>query len=147
MPHYAISANLLKVLRYGLLDFPVMSDDNSDSEPELLLPEEPDDFLPPPPSPTTTTYTLGTPPQETLTLRLVGHNPLWGHALWNAGKITSAYLETHASDLVSGKAVLELGAGAGLPSLTCALRGASQVIYRFQLSRWNPMTDVMKCSR
>ena len=147
MPHYAIFASLLEVLRYGLLDFPVMSDDNSDSEPELFFPEEPDDFLPPPPSPTTTTYTLSTPPQETLTLRLVGHSPLWGHELWNAGKIASAYLETHASDLIGGKTVLELGAGAGLPSLTCALRGASQVIHQLQFSRWNPMIDGMKCNR
>jgi nicotinamide N-methyltransferase len=29
---------------------------------------------------------------------------------------------------VKGKTVLELGAGAGLPSLVCALNGASQVV-------------------
>jgi nicotinamide N-methyltransferase len=48
--------------------------------------------------------------------------------LWNAGRIISAYLEEHADDLVKEKTVLELGAGAGLPSLVCALNGASQVV-------------------
>ena len=103
------------------------SDSDSDSEPFMLLPEEPADFLPPPPPPTTTTHTLTTAPHETLALRLVGHNPLWGHHLWNAGLVISTYLETHAARLVAGKRVLELGAGAGLPSLVCALRGAAKV--------------------
>lgn len=51
-----------------------------------------------------------------------------GHYLWNAGKIISAHLERHAEQLVRGKTVLELGAGAGLPSLTAALNGASAVV-------------------
>ncbi|OAK95544.1 hypothetical protein IQ06DRAFT_60653 [Phaeosphaeriaceae sp. SRC1lsM3a] len=63
-----------------------------------------------------------------LTVRLVGHNPLWGHHLWNAGRTTSTYLEEHAAALVQNKTVLELGAGAGLPSLVCALNGAKQVV-------------------
>jgi nicotinamide N-methyltransferase len=105
----------------------MFDDSDSDSEPFPLLPDEPTDFLPPPPPATTTTHTLTTAPNETLTLRLVGHNPLWGHHLWNAGLVISGYLETHATRLVRGKTVLELGAGAGLPSMTCALRGASKV--------------------
>ena len=40
----------------------------------------------------------------------------------------STYLEEHSDDLVKGKTILELGAGAGLPSLVCALNGASQVV-------------------
>jgi EEF1A N-terminal glycine/lysine methyltransferase len=51
-----------------------------------------------------------------------------GHHLWNAGRTTSTYLEQHASTLVKDKTVLELGAGAGLPSLVCALSGAKQVV-------------------
>lgn len=38
------------------------------------------------------------------------------------------YLEDNAENLVKGKDVLELGAGAGLPSLVCAARGARQVV-------------------
>jgi len=48
--------------------------------------------------------------------------------LWNAGRTISAYLEERAGDLVKDKTVLELGAGAGLPSLVCALNGASQTV-------------------
>jgi EEF1A N-terminal glycine/lysine methyltransferase len=38
------------------------------------------------------------------------------------------YLERNCHELVSGKNILELGAGAGLPSLVCSLKGASTVI-------------------
>jgi len=51
-----------------------------------------------------------------------------GHFLWNAGRTIAAYLEEHADSLVKGKTVLELGAGAGLPSLVCALSGAEQTV-------------------
>lgn len=37
-------------------------------------------------------------------------------------------MEERADELVKGKTVLELGAGAGLPSLVCALNGASQTV-------------------
>ncbi|CCX05286.1 putative methyltransferase-domain-containing protein [Pyronema domesticum] len=103
------------------------SDSEDDGAPFALIPDEPADFRPPPPQPTTSTYTLTTAPHETLSLRLVGHNPLWGHHLWNAGIVLSAYLEQH-TELFAGKTVLELGAGAGLPALTCALRGATKVV-------------------
>ncbi|KAI9783757.1 MAG: nicotinamide n-methyltransferase [Candelina submexicana] len=65
---------------------------------------------------------------EVLTLRLIGHSPLWGHLLWNAGRVISDYIEGHAEDFVRAKNILELGAGAGLPSLVCALHGAQRVI-------------------
>lgn len=42
--------------------------------------------------------------------------------------MTSKYLEDHAEPLVNDKTVLELGAGAGLPSLICALHNAKQVL-------------------
>ena len=86
---------------------------------------EPADYYPPSPTPTTETHTLRS--GETLTLRLVGHNPLWGHHLWNAGRLVSTYLEDHAS-LITGRTVLELGAGAGLPSLVCGVLGAKPVV-------------------
>lgn len=100
---------------------------HSDSEPDsgLNLFADPDDFYPPSPKPTTETHTLQS--GQPLTVRLVGHNPLWGHHLWNAGRIISTYFETHPA-LVAGKTVLELGAGAGLPSLISARLGARKVV-------------------
>lgn len=52
-----------------------------------------------------------------------------GHHLWQAGRIISNYLEQHATELhIHHASVLELGAGAGLPSLICAFHGASRVL-------------------
>jgi EEF1A N-terminal glycine/lysine methyltransferase len=87
--------------------------------------DEPQDFYPPSPKPTTEKHTLLS--GRELSLRLVGHNPLWGHHLWNAGRVISTYLESQAS-LIKGRTVLELGAGAGLPSLVCAILGAKTVV-------------------
>jgi nicotinamide N-methyltransferase len=99
---------------------------NSDSDSETLdLFTEPSDYYPPSPKPTTEAHTLIS--GEVLTLHLVGHNPLWGHHLWNAGRLISTYLEKNPS-LIANKTVLELGAGAGLPSLVCAVLGARKVV-------------------
>lgn len=38
------------------------------------------------------------------------------------------YLYDHARDLVHGRTILELGAGAGLPSIATAIWGAKQVV-------------------
>lgn len=54
--------------------------------------------------------------------------PCQGHHLWNAGRTIADHLEQHSTALVANKTVLELGAGAGLPSLVCALNGASTVV-------------------
>ncbi|CAI6332808.1 unnamed protein product [Periconia digitata] len=88
--------------------------------------QEPADYYPPEKQPTFATHKMldGTE----LNIRLVGHNPLWGHFLWNAGRTISLYLEEHAHDLVKNKSILELGAGGGLPSLVCAIKGASRVV-------------------
>ena len=51
-----------------------------------------------------------------------------GHLLWHASRVTADYLEEHAGTLVRDRTVLELGAGAGLPSLVCALHGATKVV-------------------
>jgi nicotinamide N-methyltransferase len=55
-------------------------------------------------------------------------SPQQGHLLWNAGRTLATYLETNADSLIRGKTVLELGAGAGLPSLVSAIHGAKQVV-------------------
>ncbi|KAF7912026.1 uncharacterized protein EAE98_011783 [Botrytis deweyae] len=100
-----------------------MADSDFEDGPDLFA--EPEDYYPPSPKPTTETHTLLS--GQTLTLHLVGHNPLWGHHLWNAGRIISNYLEKSPS-LITSKSVLELGAGAGLPSLTCASLRAKNVV-------------------
>ncbi|KAH7403339.1 hypothetical protein BKA64DRAFT_776756 [Cadophora sp. MPI-SDFR-AT-0126] len=100
-------------------------DSLSDGDGGLDLFTEPADYYPPSPTPTTETHTLLS--GRILTVTLVGHNPLWGHHLWNAGRLISTYLEKNPS-LVQNKTVLELGAGAGLPSLVCAVLGARKVV-------------------
>ncbi|KIW03633.1 uncharacterized protein PV09_05385 [Verruconis gallopava] len=99
--------------------------DAEDGE-DFSLFEEPRDFFKPEAQPTFVSHTLLS--GKKLTLRLVGHNPLWGHFLWNAGRTIADYLEENASEYVKGRNILELGAGAGLPSLICALNGANRVI-------------------
>ena len=53
------------------------------------------------------------------------HHSLWGHMLWNAGREAASAVE--GLDL-AGKAVLEIGAGMGLPSLVANLCGARLVV-------------------
>ncbi|RMD41760.1 hypothetical protein DV735_g3363, partial [Chaetothyriales sp. CBS 134920] len=102
------------------------SDDDSDQDNGLDLFQEPADFYPPEKEPSFVQYTLQDGP--TLSLRLIGHSPLWGHLLWNAAQVVTAFIEERAAELVQAKTVLELGAGAGLPSLACAIHGAKQVV-------------------
>ncbi|KAI4688029.1 uncharacterized protein J4E84_004957 [Alternaria hordeiaustralica] len=92
----------------------------------LNLFQEPTDFYEPEKQATFASHQLLS--GKELTVRLVGHNPLWGHFLWNAGRTISEYLEENAKELVENRTVLELGAGAGLPSLVCALNGAAQTV-------------------
>jgi len=99
------------------------SDDESDA---FNLFTEPKDFYQPEKPATYTSYT--TKQGIEVPLRLVGHNPLWGHLLWNAGQIIAKYIEDDAVHLVANKTVLELGAGAGLPSFICALHGAKKIV-------------------
>ncbi|KAI5449142.1 Protein N-terminal and lysine N-methyltransferase efm7 [Naganishia albida] len=89
------------------------------------------------PPPTIHTYThpllrplLRATSDVTLTIQLVGSNPLWGHVLWNAAVSTADYflrLESSSPGSVKGRSVLELGAGGGLPSLVAACCGAEKV--------------------
>ncbi|KAI9767811.1 MAG: nicotinamide n-methyltransferase [Geoglossum simile] len=76
---------------------------------------EPDGYFAPDKPKTYAEHTLLS--GDKVAVRLVGQSPLWGHLLWNAGRTVSNYLEERAGNLVTGKDVLEFGAGAGLPSL------------------------------
>lgn len=67
---------------------------------------------------------------------LIRFGTLPGHILYPAALAMSRYLELHAATLLhgpdgpgkgKGKAVLELGAGGGLPGLVAALEGAGKV--------------------
>jgi nicotinamide N-methyltransferase len=100
-------------------------DSDSDPESTLSIFTDPPDYYPPSPKPTTETQTLLS--GKTITLSLVGHNPLWGHHLWNAGRVIATYLEKNPS-FVKDQTVLELGAGAGLPSLVARVLGARKVV-------------------
>ncbi|KIV97744.1 hypothetical protein PV10_01454 [Exophiala mesophila] len=100
---------------------------SSDDEPaSAALFNEPEGYYQPEKPATFTNYTLTN--GRHFNLRLVGHSPLWGHLLWNAGQVVAQYLEENAQSLVKNKTVLELGAGAGLPSLVSATLGAKQVV-------------------
>lgn len=86
---------------------------------------DPADFYPPTPPPRTETHALAS--GSVLTLHLVGHSVMDAHHLWNGGRVLADHLEAHP-DLVRGRTVLELGAGAGIPSLVAASLGARGVV-------------------
>ncbi|OJD33276.1 nicotinamide n-methyltransferase [Diplodia corticola] len=95
----------------------------------LDLFQEPEGYFQPEKPPTYATHKLES--GEELKVRLVGFNPLWGHHIWNAARTISRFLETlpqQDTATIRGRTVLELGAGAGLPSLVCALGGAARVV-------------------
>ncbi|KAK1927208.1 putative nicotinamide N-methyltransferase [Papiliotrema laurentii] len=111
------------------------SHSDSDDEPGFGL----DDLLPEPESPTPVPFSFATyePPEgfsldlrddrRQVITRLVGSHPLWGHYLWNTSRVLSNYLLRNPP-LYQGRRVLELGAGAGLPSLVSAVSGADAVV-------------------
>ncbi|KAK4506701.1 hypothetical protein PRZ48_000434 [Zasmidium cellare] len=99
---------------------------DSDNEETIDLFQEPEGYFEKEKEPTQVQHR--TSDGQTLTLHLVGQNPLWGHLLWQAGRIISDYLEENKQSLIQDKTVLELGAGAGLPSLISAINGAKQVV-------------------
>ncbi|KAK2005041.1 nicotinamide N-methyltransferase [Colletotrichum falcatum] len=86
---------------------------------------DPEDYYPPTPPPTTQTHVLSS--GRVLTLHLVGYSPTEAHHLWNGSRVVSDYLEADPGR-VRGRTVLELGAGAGLPSLTAGILGARRVV-------------------
>ncbi|KAK2766386.1 nicotinamide n-methyltransferase [Colletotrichum kahawae] len=87
--------------------------------------QDPEDYYPPTPPPTTQSHTLAS--GRVLTLHLVGYSPTEAHHLWNGSRVVSDYFEADPSR-VRGRTMLELGAGAGLPSLTAGILGAKRVV-------------------
>ncbi|KAK4556997.1 Protein N-terminal and lysine N-methyltransferase efm7 [Recurvomyces mirabilis] len=100
--------------------------DSDDEDGAAGLFQEPEDFYRPEKQPTNVEHRLLN--GEVLVLRLVGHSPLWGHLLWNAGRTIADYIEAKKEDLIRDKSLLELGAGAGLPSIVAALNGTKIVV-------------------
>ncbi|QPG94465.1 Protein N-terminal and lysine N-methyltransferase efm7 [Epichloe festucae Fl1] len=89
------------------------------------LMEDPEDYYPPTPPPTRQVFEMQSGKQ--VTLHLVGHSPTEAHHLWNGAKLVSDYFERVPSR-VRGRSVLELGAGAALPSLVAGILGAEKVV-------------------
>ncbi|RKP00993.1 hypothetical protein CXG81DRAFT_26297 [Caulochytrium protostelioides] len=62
-------------------------------------------------------------PAPAVRLRLAnpaaGATGLMAHYVWQASRVLAAFLLAHAAEHVAGRRVLELGAGAGLPSIAC----------------------------
>ncbi|KAF8506189.1 nicotinamide N-methyltransferase [Hysterangium stoloniferum] len=88
---------------------------------------------PPPPEPKYTQYErltvlCGENGWKSLSIRLIGSHPLWGHYLWNAARCFATYLDQNAQDLCVGKGILELGAGGALPSIVAILCGARRTV-------------------
>lgn len=135
---------------------------DSPSPPALDLFEEPADYRPSTPPPQTvrvpydftgsasSTSLSSSDPQSTpsdsratdLTIHLLGSHPLWGHHIWNASLDLSRYLQSHASTLLHGKSVLELGAAAGIPSIVAAREGAAVVVASDYPEQ--PLIDVLR---
>ena len=67
--------------------------------------------------------------KEELSLALVKrHHSLWGEFIYNAARVVADYIDTGRIKIDKGCSVLELGAGAGLPGVICALNGAGVVV-------------------
>ena len=102
-----------------------------------LLPTSQEPPRPPTPPPTTSHYAFpSTSPFSTnppLQLQLIGQpDSLWGHILFRSSLIMSDYLITDprtTTELITGRNVVEFGAGAGVPGLVCsAVGGARKVV-------------------
>ncbi|KAL1862618.1 Protein N-terminal and lysine N-methyltransferase efm7 [Diaporthe australafricana] len=100
------------------------SDDESGAGDNLFA--EPDDYYPPSPKPTKQTFT--TRDGDVVDLHLVGYSPTEAHHLWNGSRVAAQYFEADPAGTVRGRTLLELGAGAGLPSLVAAALGARRVV-------------------
>ena len=87
--------------------------------------EDPEGYYPPTPPPTMQSHTLRS--GRTINLHLVGYSPLEAHHLWNGSRVVADFFESHLEE-VQGRTFLELGAGAGLPSIVAGLLGARKVV-------------------
>lgn len=64
---------------------------------------------------------------EVWSVALVNHHPLWANYLWNGAHWMSDRIDSRP-DTVKGRSVVELGAGAGLPSIMAVKAGSSNVL-------------------
>ncbi|PHH62516.1 hypothetical protein CDD81_7089 [Ophiocordyceps australis] len=87
--------------------------------------QEPQDYYPPSPPPTEQCHTLQD--GRRVALHLVGHSATEAHHVWNGSRFVADLFEAEP-ERVRGRSVLELGAGAGLPSLVAGLLGARRVV-------------------
>ena len=74
------------------------------------------------------THAMKTQPIKIRLNLLSQHHSLWAHCLWNASVAIADMLETVFFPQCNGKRVLELGCGAGLPSLVAHQLGARDVL-------------------
>lgn len=102
-----------------------MADSDSEPESHMNMFVEPENYYPPTPPPTTQVYTLTS--GETITLHLVGYSPTEAHHLWNGSRVISEWFEANP-DVVRSQTILELGAGAGLPSIVAGILGARRAV-------------------
>ena len=58
---------------------------------------------------------------------LISHRQRWAHRLWPAAQVLAAHLDAHP-EYARGRAVLEVGAGAALPSVVAGLLGACALV-------------------
>ena len=65
--------------------------------------------------------------RRVLHLTLMSHRRRWAQRLWPAGQVLARRLDA-APSLVGGRAVLEIGAGAALPSVVAGALGASALV-------------------
>lgn len=70
-----------------------------------------------------------TPPSTgiPITLTVISAHVLWGNYLWNGARWMCDHIDAHPEEF-RGKRVLELGAGAGLPSIMACKAGAQHVV-------------------
>lgn len=52
----------------------------------------------------------------------------WDTMIWPVSVYLGSFLEKHAAEYVLGKRIVELGAGLGVPGMSCACNGASDVV-------------------
>lgn len=64
---------------------------------------------------------------QPLSIQVIDHHVLWANYLWNGAHWLSDYIDRQAEEF-SGKRILELGAGAGLPSIMAIQAGATKVV-------------------
>ena len=122
------------------------SSSSSDSDSEFSLFKEPDEFY----KPKEKAKFVELPIYETkkeFKIRLIGEHPLWAHHVWNASIIISQLLQNKIpspnkflietenekkkyfeSILPKDKIVLELGAGAAIPSIVVILAPSARTV-------------------